>query len=87
MSVFSNVIKPQGLEPLQFPTKFRSHSSNEYGEVIHNNEQIRSDLVALLEIGAQCAGHMHTLSEGRGESEQERFIHDEKERLRRLLTA
>ncbi len=27
MSVFSNVIKPQGLEPLQFPTKFRSHSS------------------------------------------------------------
>ena len=61
--------------------------SNEYGEVIHNNEQIRSDLVALLEIGAQCAGHMHTLSKGRGESEQERFIHDEKERLRRLLTA
>ena len=27
MSVFSNVIKPQGLEPLQFPTKFRSHSA------------------------------------------------------------
>ena len=27
MSVFSNVITPQGLEPLQFPTKFRSHSS------------------------------------------------------------
>ena len=27
MFVFSNVIKPQGLEPLQFPTKFRSHSS------------------------------------------------------------
>ena len=26
MSVSSNVIKPQGLEPLQFPTKFRSHS-------------------------------------------------------------
>ena len=26
MFVFSNVIKPQGLEPLQFPTKFRSHS-------------------------------------------------------------
>ena len=26
MSVFSNVIKPQGWEPLQFPTKFRSHS-------------------------------------------------------------
>ena len=29
MSVFSNVIKPQGLEPLQFPTKFRSHSGSE----------------------------------------------------------
>ena len=27
MSVFSNVIKPQGLEPLQFSTKFRSHST------------------------------------------------------------
>ena len=27
MSVFSNVIKPQGVEPLQFPTKFRSHSA------------------------------------------------------------
>ena len=28
MSVFSNIITPQGLEPLQFPTKFRSHSLN-----------------------------------------------------------
>ena len=26
MSVFSNVITPQGLEPLQFSPKFRSHS-------------------------------------------------------------
>ena len=26
MVVSSNVINPQGLEPLQFPTKFRSHS-------------------------------------------------------------
>ena len=26
MVVFVNVIKPQGLEPLQFPTKFRSPS-------------------------------------------------------------
>ena len=26
MIVLVNVIKPQGLEPLQFPTKFRSHS-------------------------------------------------------------
>ena len=29
MFVFSNVIKPQGLEPLQFPTKFRSHSGRD----------------------------------------------------------
>ena len=28
MFVFGNVIKPQGLEPLQFPTKFRSPSLN-----------------------------------------------------------
>ena len=61
--------------------------SNEYGAVIHNDEQIRGDLVALLEIGAQCAGHMHTLSLGGGESEQERIIDDEKQRLRRLLSA
>ena len=27
MSVFSNIITPQGLEPLQLPTKFRSHSA------------------------------------------------------------
>ena len=53
--------------------------SNEYGAVIHNDEQVRGDLVALLEIGAQCAGHMHTLSQGRGESEQERVIDEEKE--------
>ena len=31
MSVFSNVITPQGLEPLQFPTKFRSHSRTDTG--------------------------------------------------------
>ena len=28
MIVLVNVIKPQGLEPLQFPTKFRSHSAH-----------------------------------------------------------
>ena len=61
--------------------------SNEYGEIIHNAEQIRNDLAALLEIGAQCAGHMHTLGEGRGESEQERSIDEEKRRLRGVLAA
>ncbi len=30
MIVLVNVIKPQGLEPLQFPTKFRSHSDSPY---------------------------------------------------------
>ena len=60
--------------------------SNEYGAVIHNDDQIRGDLLALLEIGAQCAGHMHTLSRGPGGSEQERVIHEEKQRLRRLLS-
>ena len=34
MFVFSNVIKPQGLEPLQFPTKFRSHSELDDEEYI-----------------------------------------------------
>lgn len=61
--------------------------SNEYGGIIHNGEQIRNDLTALLEIGAQCAGHMHTLGEGRGDSEQERSIDEEKRRLRAVLAA
>ena len=30
MSVFSNIITLQGLEPLQFPTKFRSHSLSQF---------------------------------------------------------
>ena len=29
MFVLGNVIKPQGLEPLQFPTKFRSPSTHQ----------------------------------------------------------
>ena len=61
--------------------------SNEYGEVIYSDEQIKSDLTALLEIGAQCAGHILTLDEGLGESEKEQIIHKEKQRLRRILTA
>lgn len=61
--------------------------SNEYGAMIHNDEQVTGDLVALLEIGAQCAGHMHTLSQGRSESQQERVIDQEKKRLRCLLSA
>ena len=60
--------------------------SNEYGAVIHNDEQVRGDFVALLEIGAQCAGHMLSLNQGPRESEQERVIHEEKQRLRCLLS-
>ena len=33
MVVLVNVIKPQGLEPLQFPTKFRSPSNDAFGTV------------------------------------------------------
>ena len=35
MVVFSNVINPQGLEPLQFPTKFRSHSAGGMKSSVH----------------------------------------------------
>ena len=59
--------------------------SNKYGAIIHNDKQIRNDLIALLEIGAECAGHVHTLNEGRGESEKEQLIHKEKQRLRTLV--
>ena len=38
MFVFSNVIKPQGLEPLQFPTKFRSHSNPEIIWTFHGDD-------------------------------------------------
>ena len=34
MSVFSNIITPQGLEPLQFPTKFRSHLAQNHTTVV-----------------------------------------------------
>ena len=50
MSVFSNVIKPQGLEPLQFPTKFRSHSKTSLIVQAHDffRFQIREWLAASL---------------------------------------
>ena len=43
MSVFSNVITPQGLEPLQFPTKFRSHSGP--GETGGTYEHLGTDII------------------------------------------
>ena len=36
MVVLGNVIKPQGLEPLQFPTKFRAPSTIRLGEEFFN---------------------------------------------------
>ena len=51
MSVFSNVIKPQGLEPLQFPTKFRSHSAERTGSqrpVVNRSEQVTADTEEVL---------------------------------------
>ena len=44
MSVFSDVIKPQGLEPLQFPTKFRSHSRRwqSLSETVENRSLVTS---------------------------------------------
>ena len=56
--------------------------SHEYGEVIQNDEEIRGDLSALVEIGGQCAGHIHTLTLGDAESAQERLILEEKRLLR-----
>ena len=56
--------------------------SHEYGEVIQHDEEIRRDLSTLVEIGGQCAGHIHTLTLGGVESAQERFILEEKKQLR-----
>ena len=57
--------------------------SNEYGEIIQNDEQMRNDLTVFLEIGAQCAGHIHTLNEGNDAMEER--IHQEKQELRNIL--
>ena len=40
MSVSLNVITPQGLEPLQFPTKFRSPSKNEFGVLLNGDDSV-----------------------------------------------
>lgn len=57
--------------------------SNEYGEMIQNDEQMRSDLVTLVEIGARCAGRIHALSELN--NTRDRRILQEKQRLRDIL--
>ena len=54
--------------------------SNEYGEVIQKDEYMKDDLTAFLEIGAQCAGHIHILIEGNYAMEER--IHQEKQKLR-----
>ncbi len=58
--------------------------SNEYGEIIHNDKQVRNDLVTLLEIGSECVSHIHAIN---GESKKEQFIDNEKQRLRDVLAA
>ncbi len=66
MSVFSNVIKPQGLEPLQFPTKFRSHSGARLfprlGRVLPAN-QLAAILATTRVVGMRCPG-MNSLYSG-----------------------
>ena len=61
MVVLVNVIKPQGLEPLQFPTKFRSPSiverhpndwatANALGEALEAVGETARPLAVLLEL-------------------------------------
>ena len=57
--------------------------SNKHGEVLQDDKQMKGDLVALVETGAQCAGHIHTLNEGN--SAREIRIHQEKQKLRDVL--
>ena len=57
--------------------------SNEYGEIIQKDEYMKDDLTTFLEIGAQCAGHIHTLIEG-NDAIEERIL-QEKQKLRDIL--
>ena len=57
--------------------------SNEYGETIQNDGQVKNDLTSLVEIGARCAGRIHTLNEGNRAREER--IHEEKQELRNIL--
>ena len=57
--------------------------SNEYGEMIQTDGQMKSDLLALLEVGTRCAGRIHTLSELN--KVRDRRILQEKKELRDIL--
>ena len=57
--------------------------SNEYGEMLQGDEQMINDLVALVEMGARCAGRIHALNEG--DSAKEKRIHQEKQELRDII--
>lgn len=54
--------------------------SNEHGEMIHDNEHMANDLIALVEIAARCAGRIHILSEGN--SARAEGIYQENKELR-----
>ena len=59
--------------------------SNEYGEAIQKDKYMKDGLTAFLEIGAQCAGHIHVLIEGNYAMEER--IHQEKLKLRGIIEA
>ena len=58
--------------------------SDEYGKTIQNDEAVRNDLLALLEVGAQCAAHIHTINEG-VEGLKAQRVYEEKAQLRERL--
>ena len=57
--------------------------SNEYAEVIQKDEYMKNDLIAFLEIGSQCAGHIHALIEDNYAMEE--HIHQENRELRVVI--
>ena len=57
--------------------------SNKDGKVLQSDESMIRDLIALVEIGGQCAGHMHVLNES--DSAKEDRINQEKLEFRSIL--
>ena len=61
MFVFGNVIKPQGLEPLQFPTKFRSPSKE--AAIIKLDEMDNAEGCPLIKLD-ECQVHFRLTDDG-----------------------